>query len=121
VETALARLSAARTEILVLSLHDRAGEYICSYEYPGNRGSIELRYRALIAIALSHHAHRILLMHNHPSGVAVPSAQDIMATAGLKALCRPLDIDLHDHLVIGGGVVVSMRRAGLFAREGGGR
>jgi DNA repair protein RadC len=60
----------------------------------------------------------MLLMHNHPSGEATPSADDIAATAGLAALCRPLDIVLHDHLVVGGGSVVSMQRAGLLTRFG---
>jgi DNA repair protein RadC len=107
-----------RDEVLVLSLHDRAGEYLASFEYPGKRGSIDLRYRALIALALRQSAHNLLLMHNHPSGDATPSPQDIASTAAFAALCRPLELTLHDHLIVGGGSVVSMRRAGLFSSKG---
>ena len=117
-EAALARLNRAADEVLLISLHDRHGDYIASYEYPGSRGAIEMRYRALIAIALAHHAHRLLLIHNHPSSDATPSTTDIAATAGLVALCRPLELTLHDHLVVGGGAVVSMRRAGLIPSQG---
>ncbi len=100
--------------MLHLSLHDQAGAFIAAHEYAGSRGAIELRYRALIAVALAHGAHRVLLIHNHPSGDAAPSACDIASTAGLVALCRPLDIVIHDHLIVGGGAAVSMRRAGLI-------
>lgn len=100
--------------MLVISLHDQAGRYLASYEYPGTRGTVALQYRPLIAIALSHRAHRLLLLHNHPSGVVTPSAADVAATANLIALCTPLELEVHDHLVVGGGHVVSMRRAALL-------
>ncbi len=113
-EATFARLNAAPSELLVMSLHDASGRYIASYEYPGTRGTVALKYRPLVARALSHRAHRLLLLHNHPSGDPTPSVADIAATANLTALFLPLELALHDHLIVGGGSVVSMRRAGLF-------
>ena len=114
----LRRLSVSPSEILHLSLHRGDGGFIAGFDYPGDRGAISLRYRALIGVALSHHADRLMLIHNHPSGNASPSAADEQATAGLLALCRPLDLAVHDHLIVGGETVFSMRRRGWVSGAG---
>lgn len=43
---------------------------------------------------------------------------DVASTRALAALCAPLAITVHDHLVVGRDRVVSMRRAGLFNTQG---
>ena len=46
-------------------------------------------------------APKIILVHNHPSGDATPSTQDIEFTKMLYEVSKTLDIELLDHLVIG--------------------
>ncbi|MEJ2458929.1 MAG: JAB domain-containing protein [Novosphingobium sp.] len=55
-----------------------------------------------------------LEVHNYPSGDPHPSPQDIAGTRRLAAMAHVLDLDLHDHVVVGGPAAVSMRRAGLM-------
>ena len=54
------------------------------------------------------------MMHNHPSGDPTPSRADIEMTRELKAAAKALEIELHDHLVIGHGTHASFRSLGLL-------
>lgn len=53
---------------------------------------------------------KIILVHNHPSGDAMPSVQDIEVTKKIKEASRMVDIDLIDHIVIGDGTYESIMK-----------
>jgi len=55
----------------------------------------------------------ILVCHNHPSGDPTPSPDDVAVTRAMVQAGRLLDIDLLDHLVIGGSRYVSLKERGL--------
>ena len=55
----------------------------------------------------------IIVAHNHPSGDQTPSAEDVAVTAELVKAGKLLDVSVLDHLVIGRGAHVSLRRRGL--------
>ena len=46
---------------------------------------------------------RIVLVHNHPSGNAKPSKEDILATKKIREACDLMGILLLDHIIIGDG------------------
>src|SRR3546814_20580907 len=50
--------------------------------------------------AMEHNAAGIVLVHNHPSGDAEPSADDIEVTDMLRALGRPHDVTPLDHIIV---------------------
>lgn len=56
--------------------------------------------RALISRALEVNAVNIILTHNHPSGHAEPSREDIQLTFHVHELCRSLEVKLLDHIII---------------------
>ena len=70
--------------------------------------------REVVKRALELQATALILVHNHPSGDPTPSRADIEMTAEVKAAATVLGIALHDHLIIGNGRHVSMRREGLL-------
>jgi DNA repair protein RadC len=70
--------------------------------------------REVVKRALELGATALILVHNHPSGDPTPSRADIGMTAEVKAAATALGIALHDHLVIGNGRHVSLRREGLL-------
>ena len=43
----------------------------------------------------------IILAHNHPSGDPTPSSSDLKVTQKISEAARHLDIDFHDHVIIG--------------------
>nr|MBA2776820.1 hypothetical protein [Chloroflexia bacterium] len=56
-------------------------------------------------------------MHNHPSGDPTPSSADVALTADVVAAGKLLDIKVLDHLIVGQGRHVSLKRLGLgFAK-----
>jgi DNA repair protein RadC len=53
--------------------------------------------------ALREGAASIILVHNHPSGDPTPSREDVRLTRQIADAARLLDLNLHDHLIIGNG------------------
>ncbi len=56
----------------------------------------------------------LILAHNHPSGVAEPSAADRLLTHALKAALSQLDVPVLDHLIVAGNRCFSFAEAGLL-------
>ena len=52
--------------------------------------------------------------HNHPSGSAEPSAEDIRLTRRIANLTQAVGVQLLDHLIFAGADMVSMRERGLL-------
>ena len=62
-------------------------------------------------------AKSVILAHNHPSGDAMPSAEDVALTARMIQAGELLDIEVLDHVVIGEpGAWVSMRHVAQMAQ-----
>lgn len=59
----------------------------------------------------------IILAHNHPSGSPKPSKNDIDLTGRLEEAGQLLQIQVLDHLIVGGNDYVSLKSAGLMGPE----
>ena len=70
--------------------------------------------REVVKRALDLQATALILVHNHPSGDPTPSRADIEMTREVKAAADALAIVLHDHVIIGNGRHLSVRREGLL-------
>jgi DNA repair protein RadC len=70
--------------------------------------------REVMKRALILNASALIVAHNHPSGDPKPSRDDIETTRELKAAANALEIELHDHVVIGHGKHASFRSLGLL-------
>lgn len=70
--------------------------------------------REIARRALELSASAIILVHNHPSGDPTPSRADIDLTRAIEQALAPLDIRVHDHLVVGAQETVSMKAKGLI-------
>ncbi|GGZ09055.1 JAB domain-containing protein [Novosphingobium colocasiae] len=80
----------------------------------GCAASSMIPLRLLVRRALDLNARRVVLAHNHPSGLATPSKADIAATSRANAVLRALEVRLVDHLIVAGGQVCSMRALRLL-------
>jgi len=70
--------------------------------------------REVMKRALILNASALIVVHNHPSGDPKPSREDIETTRELKAAANALEVELHDHVVIGHGKHASFRSLGLL-------
>ncbi len=57
--------------------------------------------REVVRRALELGATALILVHNHPSGDPAPSSADIKVTHDIISICKPMGIEVHDHLIIG--------------------
>jgi len=69
--------------------------------------------RVVVQRALEANAAAVVLFHNHPSGVAEPSAADRAITDRLRDSLALIDVRVLDHLVVCAGDVVSFAERGL--------
>jgi DNA repair protein RadC len=53
-------------------------------------------------------------VHNHPSGDLKPSRHDIETTREFKAAANAVEVELHDHVVIGHGKHASFKSLELL-------
>ncbi|MGW8248339.1 MAG: RadC family protein [Acidiferrobacterales bacterium] len=70
--------------------------------------------REVVKQALSRNAAAVILVHNHPSGVAEPSRADTLLTRRVKEALDLVDIRVLDHLVVGDGEMTSFCERGLL-------
>lgn len=71
-------------------------------------------YRLIVKRAIELLAAQIVLVHNHPSGSAEPSAQDRSLTERVAEACKLFDIRLLDHIIIARGDHYSFRGKGVI-------
>ncbi len=70
--------------------------------------------REVIKRALELGSSSIILVHNHPSGDPTPSRADIDMTKKITMAAAPLDVSIHEHLIIGGNKHYSFASNGLL-------
>lgn len=82
-----------------------------------NRGTVDhapVYPREVVRRALEVSAKSMIIVHNHPSGDPTPSRPDISMTKQVIEAPKALDIDVHDHLIVGRDGVASFRQLGLM-------
>jgi DNA repair protein RadC len=70
--------------------------------------------REVVKQALAHNAAALILVHNHPSGVAEPSQADELITRRLKDALNLVEIRVLDHLIVGDSRCESFAERGLL-------
>lgn len=111
----IGHLGGLRHEVMLVAHYDRAGMVMdVTINADGEATSISTTYRALIERSLMLQAAGLVMVHNHPSGDPTPSRADVQATRSLHSVCRALQIEFFDHVVVGGRAAVSMKMAGLM-------
>ena len=74
--------------------------------------SADLNIRKVVEMALLTSASAVILAHNHPCGVAVPSSSDEAATRQVAEALRTIGVRLVDHIVVADRDFVSMADSG---------
>lgn len=80
----------------------------------GDLSGVTGSLRHIVRTGFGVDASRLVLMHNHPSGNAEPSRQDIDETRRVASLLATLDLQLEDHVIVAGNTLFSMRGASLI-------
>ena len=110
-------LAGEKKEMLYQVCLDAKGKLLtCRCISKGSVAASPVSVRQVVENALYAGASSIILAHNHPSGVALPSQQDLLVTRQIQEALSPLNIRLADHVVVADSDYVSMAESGLLAR-----
>lgn len=100
--------------VFLLCLDAKCDVICCKKVGEGNVNSANIPIRRVVEMALSANATSVVLAHNHPSGLALPSADDIQTTLRVAAALEAVEIALADHIVVCGDDFVSMAQSHYF-------
>jgi DNA repair protein RadC len=105
---------ATREEFRVLYLDKRNRIIADEVQQRGTVDHAPVYVREVVKRALDHYSSSIILVHNHPSGDPKPSKADIDMTRRITAAARTLDIQVHDHIIIGRDGHASLMALGMM-------
>ena len=107
------RFFGRKVETVFLLCLDAKCKVLCCREIgEGSVNAASISVRKVVEAALSANATSVVLAHNHPSGVALPSADDVQTTRRIAAALSAVEVKLIDHIVVAEGDFISMAQSG---------
>ena len=101
--------------VFLLCLDAKCKLIVCEKIGEGSINSVNISIRKIVERALSCNATSVVLAHNHPSGLALPSGEDVLTTKRLGRALYAVDVTLVDHLVFADGDYVSLAQSGRYS------
>lgn len=86
--------------VFMLCLDAKCKVICCKKVGEGSVNSANIPVRRVVEMALQANATTVVLAHNHPSGLAIPSSDDIQTTHKIAAALETVEIILADHIVV---------------------
>ena len=80
----------------------------------GDLDSTGISIRTVIETVIKTSATAVVLAHNHPSGIALPSAQDIAVTKMVADALNVISVNLVDHIIIANNDYISMAQSSKY-------
>ncbi len=78
----------------------------------GSISAVPVYIRRLLQLCIRYDAQHVLLAHNHPSGNAAASQNDIVATRQVEMALESIDATLNDHIIFAGDDYHSFAKSG---------
>ena len=102
-------------EMVYLLCLDAKGMVIDCFEIcEGGVFSANLPFRKVIETGMRCGAVSVILAHNHPGGLAIPSVEDRQTTVRLARALHAVEIMLIDHVIVADGDYISMSLSRLY-------
>lgn len=106
-----------RNETVFLLCMDAKCKVLCCKEVgEGSVNSASVPIRRIVQMALGVNATSVVLAHNHPSGLALPSDEDVQTTNQLAVALNAVEIGLVDHIIVADEDYVSLLQSGLYVQ-----
>ena len=107
-------MAAREEQVYLLCLDAKCKVLGCAQLCRGSVNSAGFSIRHAAETALTFNATSVILAHNHTSGIAIPSQEDIYTTKKVASAMKTLDVILADHLIVADGDWVSLADSGLL-------
>ena len=106
------RFAGAKQEkALLLSLDSRSRVKSVYWLKEGNSRMVSLEVKDVVSAALRGGTESVVLCHNHPNGVPLPSREDLAATENIVRALGLVKIRLRDHIILAENDYFSMRES----------
>ncbi len=106
-------------EYIAATLFNSKKEIVfCDFIERGSQSFVDINVKILISLALKYDAKYVILAHNHPSTIALPSKEDITVTKQLENLLDVLGVTLLDHFILCEDSYVSLFESGILNKDG---
>lgn len=104
--------------VVVLCLDAKGKKLVCREMGEGSVNAASVSARRVVEIALSVNASAVVLAHNHPSGIAVPSQDDMETTEHIAKSLDAVGITFVDHIVVADDDFVSISQSRVYRNMG---
>ncbi len=101
----------SQERVLLILLDVKGKEVFSGFINEGNFEATRLSVRSIVRLAMNYGAVTAILAHNHPSGVALPSKDDINTTLYLRDALSLVDVNLIDHFIVANEECISMAQS----------
>ena len=104
-------------EIVYLMLLDSSLQLIrCELISKGSATAVGIQIRTVVDMVVKHNACSVVIAHNHPRGLAIPSSEDIAVTAKIKLALKTLEIRFVDHIIVAQNDYVALVGGGFLSQ-----
>lgn len=100
-----------REEVQIVLLDDKMNIIKWVKIYEGSVNSANVPIRKIVEIAIENRATNVIIAHNHPTGLILPS-KDLRATAKVREALALVDIKLLDHVIVSDNEAASLKDSG---------
>lgn len=109
-------LGARNEQFKVVCLTQSMNVISCELVCEGDVNVVKPEPLKIVETAIKFNSRIIIISHNHPSALSLPSDEDVNTTRMFKRVLEPLGITLLDHVIVSGfGDVTSMRQSGYMS------
>ncbi len=95
-------------ERLVVLCLDRASRMLNITSIPGGKSETEVNVKEIVKLALNSDCDSVILCHNHCSGKAEPSDEDVVFTLEVRRAVSAVSVRLRDHIIVAENKYVSV-------------
>lgn len=102
--------------VFLVCLDQKCRVLNASMIHEGSVHSAEINVRKIVSLALKYNATGVILAHNHPGGVALPSPEDLVTTKRIEQALDVVGIRLMDHIIVADRDFVSLADSQIVGR-----
>lgn len=99
--------------VMIMLLDSKYKLLYCGIVSEGSVNAAEIYVRKIVELAMKYNASKAVIAHNHPSGIALPSRDDLESTKELSESLKLIGVKLIDHVIVADDDYVSLVQSNL--------
>lgn len=99
--------------VVLMLLDSKCKMLFCGVINEGSINSCDVYIRKLVEYSIKYNSSMAIIAHNHPSGIALPSKNDLETTIAVRDALDLVGVKLIDHIIVADGDYVSIAQSNL--------